>query len=98
MRRVELSPRAREQVLRIDEWWRANRPAAGTLFAEELAAIVGRLEASESPGTRYAYPLFEVRRVLLAGSRYHVFYSVEGDVVKVRAVWHSSRGNGPSLR
>ena len=98
MMRVELSPRAREQVQRIDGWWRENRPAASTLFADELAVALGRLEAEESLGIRYPYPLFEVRRFLLAGSRYHVFYSVEGDLVKVRAVWHAARGKGPPLR
>lgn len=68
------------------------------MFADELADALGRLEVGESLGTRYPYPLFEVRRFLLAGSRYHVFYSVEGDLVKVLAVWHAVRGKGPPLR
>lgn len=34
----------------------------------------------------------------LPRSRYHVFYSVDGNLVKVRAVWHASRGKGPPLR
>jgi len=37
---VELAPRARAQVRQIDEWWRHNRPAAPTLFAEELATAL----------------------------------------------------------
>ena len=98
MRSVELAPRARAQVQLIAGWWRENRLAAPTLFAEELAHAFEQLERGVLFGVVYPFPLFEVRRFLLPKSRYHVFYSVEGDLVKVRAVWHASRGKGPPLR
>ena len=42
-----------------------------------------------SPGTR---------RLLLKGTRYHVYYvSVDGEV-RVLAIWHAKRGAGPPLR
>ena len=44
MNRVELAPRARAQVRLIDGWWRENRLAAPTLFAEELAHALEQLE------------------------------------------------------
>ena len=98
MNRVELAPRARAQVRLIDEWWRENRLASPTLFAEELADALEQLERGVLFGVPYPFPLFEVRRFLLPKSRYHVFYSVEGDLVNVRAVWHALRGNGPPVR
>ena len=73
------------QVRLIDGWWR-NRLAAPTLFAEELAHALEQLERGVLFGVPYPFPLFEVRRFLLPKSRYHVFYSVDGDVVKGRAV------------
>lgn len=98
MMRVELAPRALAQVRRIDEWWRQNRPAAPKLFAEELATALEQLERNAFFGVLYSFPAFEVRRFLLPRSRYHVFYSVEGELVKVSAVWHAVRGKGPPLR
>ena len=98
MNRVELAPRARAQVRLIDRWWRENRLAAPTLFAEELASALEQLERGVLLGVPYPFPLFEVRRFLLPKSRYHVFYSVDRDLVKVRSVWHASRGKGPLLR
>ena len=98
MNRVELAPRALAQVRLIDGWWRENRLAAQTLFAEELAHALEQLGRGVLFGVVYPFPLFEVRRFLLPKSRYHVFYSVDGALVKVRAVWHASRGKGPPLR
>jgi len=98
MNRVELAPRALAQVRVVDGWWRQNRLAAPTLFADELASALEMLERGVLFGVVYPFPLFEVRRFLLPRSRYHVYYSVDGDLVEVRAVWHASRGKGPPLR
>ncbi len=96
---VRTTPEADAQIRNIDEWWRNNRPAAPDLFLNELAASfdlighaphIGRLyRRSDVPGTR---------RVLLAQSRYHVYYVPQLDVVKVLAIWHARRGVGPPLR
>lgn len=98
MNRVELAPRALPQVRVVDEWWRHNRLAAPALFADELSSALEMLEHGVLFGVVYPFPLFEVRRFLLPRSRYQAYYSVNGDLVKVRAVWHTSRGKGPSLR
>jgi len=98
MNRVELAPRALAQVRVVDGWWRQNRLAAPTLFADEFANALEMLERGVLFGVVYPFPLFEVRRFLLPRSRYHVYYSVDGDLVEVRAVWHASRGKGPPLR
>lgn len=96
---VRTTPEADAQIRNIDEWWRTNRRAVPDLFLNELAASfhiighaphIGRLyRRSRVPGTR---------RVLLAKSRYHVYYVPQVDDVKVLAVWHARRGVGPPLR
>ena len=43
-------------------------------------------------------PVSGTRRVLLKGSRYHVYYIPGVDEVRVLAVWHAQRGVGPPLR
>jgi plasmid stabilization system protein ParE len=95
--RVEVAPRARTQIRRISEWWRENRPAAPELFANELAAALETLGHGVLLGVIYPFQPFPVRRVFLPRSKYHVYYSVEADLVKVRAVWHAARGAVPVL-
>jgi len=43
-------------------------------------------------------PVPGARRVLLQGTRYHVYYVLHADYVRVLAVWHAQRGVGPPLR
>jgi plasmid stabilization system protein ParE len=96
---VRTTPQADAQILEIDGWWRRNRHASPDLFAHELAAsfdIIGRApnigrpyRQSPAPGTR---------RVLLKGTRYHVYYVPLVAEVRVLAVWHARRGMGPPLR
>ena len=38
-----------------------------------------------------------VRRLHLARIRYHLYYRVRPGEVEVLALWHTSRGSGPSL-
>ena len=95
---VVLTEEARDQVRAVRAWWRQHRPAAPTLFADELAAALRRLSAAPSIGRGYSAPgLPGVRRVPLRVSRYHVYYAFDGDVVAVLAVWSSLRGHGPPL-
>jgi plasmid stabilization system protein ParE len=95
--RVEVAPRARTQIRRIAEWWTANRPAAADLFMNELEAALDSLARGVLLGVPYAFRSFPVRRLVLPRSAYHVYYSVDGDLVKVRSVWHAARGAGPAL-
>ena len=68
-------------------------------FAEELAHCFVVLAESPEIGKRYrrqsAIPA--VRRVLLRATRYHVYYVPGSDAVAVLAVWHSHRGQSPTL-
>lgn len=97
--RVEFSPEALGHVEQIAAWWESNRPAAPTLFRDELEAAVSRLEIAPRAGGLYDRARMVLRRLLMPRTRYHVYYSVEetDGLVRVHAVWHASRGHGPPL-
>lgn len=89
------------QIERIDAWWRANRPAAPGLFGSELAGAFALLEDAPDIGHRYRRRgIPGVRRFLLPGTKYHVYYihDERADMVIVLAVWSAVRGRGPRLR
>ena len=99
-RQVELSPEARRHVRVIEAWWAANRRAAQNLFADELEAAVARLETTPASGRPYPHPTVAgVRRLLLPRTRYGVYYLLDEDglVVRIHAIWHTSREGGPPL-
>jgi len=96
---VRTTPEADAQVREIDEWWRRNRPTSPNLFAEELATSFGIIGHAPNIGRLYRHsPVPGARRVLLQGTRYHVYYVPHADDVRVLAVWHAQRGVGPPLR
>ncbi len=100
MSRLEVAPRARAQIQTIAAWWRANRQAAPDLFARELAEALEGLTVRPTAGAPYAERRgITIRRLLLKRSRYHVYFSWEEEArtVRVRAMWHASRGHGPRL-
>jgi plasmid stabilization system protein ParE len=94
--RVELSAEALAQIGRIDAWWRAHRPAAPELFAEELEAGLRRLAEVPSAALTYA-PKAGVRRLLLRRTRHHLYVVESPEAVHVVAVWSAVRGRGPRL-
>lgn len=99
MKRVLVSPEVEASVRLLDAWWRENRPAAPTLFLEELAEAFELLRTFSRVGHAYPHPRVRgVRRVLLRASRFHVYYVVEGSAVLVLAVWSAVQGRGPDLR
>jgi plasmid stabilization system protein ParE len=97
---------AAAQIRTIDSWWRRERPAAPDLFRDELDRAMRRLLETPGAGTSHvvrdrpgvtAAPA-GVRRLRLARSRHHLYYAIDEEthVVTVLAVWHASRGAGPS--
>jgi plasmid stabilization system protein ParE len=88
-------------MLDASAWWRANRPSAANLFDRELEQTLTLLSEAPDLGRRYHRARVPgLRRILLAGCRYHLYYihdPVEGKVV-VLAVWSAVRGRGPLLR
>lgn len=96
---VSVSLRARREILRIDEWWSQNRPAAPNLFAEELEAAFERIGERPGSGRPYSLPGHEKSmRVLLRSTRYHVYYEFDGGAVYVITVWSALRGRDPRPR
>lgn len=94
--KVELSAEAQSEVERIDAWWRENRPAAPSLFAEELEAALHTLAETPAAAVRYA-PAPRVRRRLLRRTHHHLYVIEEAATVYVVAVWSAYRGRGPRL-
>jgi plasmid stabilization system protein ParE len=98
--RLIVAPRAQAQIAKIGAWWRANREKAPELFSRELADALEAMLEMPSVGQPYRPVLgIAVRRMLLTGCNYHVYFSYEEtlDVVQIRAVWHAARGHGPLL-
>ncbi len=96
--RIIVGPQASEQILQIDTWWREYRPVARTLFTDELRVAFALLEEAPEVGRRYrSRRVPGVRRLLLRGSRYHIYYVFERDQIGVLAVWSAVRGRGPAL-
>jgi plasmid stabilization system protein ParE len=98
---VEFSPEAVTHAQQVERWWRENRPAAPGLLMEELAAAVEKLSIAPSTGAPYpsSLSLPGVRRVLLPRTRYHIYYTVDAaaGLVRIHALWHTARGQGPEL-
>jgi len=96
---VRTTPEADAQIREVNGWWRRNRPASPSLFADELAASFDIIGNTPNIGRLYRHsPVPGTRRVLLKGTRYHVYYVPRTDEVRVLAVWHAQRGVGPPLR
>jgi len=96
---VRTTPEADAHILEIDSWWRRNRHASPNLFADELAASFDILGHAPNIGRPYRpSPVEGTRRFLLKGTRYHVYYVLYADDVRVLAVWHARRGVGPPIR
>ena len=96
--RLRIAPEAAIQTAQVDAWWREQRPTASDLFWQELNAAFDHLEAAP-----FASSLYEpverpnLRRLLLPRTRYWLYFTIEGDQVVVRALWHTARGQGPTL-
>ena len=99
-RHAAFHPRAAEDAAAIDAWWKRNRPAAPKLFEDELEEVVGLLLDAPTLGS-LADPSDDdfpgVRRAVMRRTRYYVYYRVRGATLEVLAIWHGSRGEGPTL-
>ena len=72
---IRTTPQADAQALAAAAWWRANRPAAPDLFTNELAGAFDLLARAPEIGHRFRHSRVPgVRRLMLPGTRYHVYY------------------------
>ena len=96
---VNTTPEADAQIRKIDDWWRTNRRSSPDLFLQELTAAFDLIGDAPQLGRLYRQsPVPGTRRVLLKGTRYHVYFVPRPDELRVLAVWHAQRGIGPPLR
>ena len=75
-RRVIISKRAQRDIERIDSWWVQNRQLAADLFFLELQDALDLLRRQPTIGQRYTTGSRNFRRVLLRGTRYHLYYRI----------------------
>ena len=94
--KIVLSPRARQSIARIDQWWVSNRHAAPDLFLDELRQALDLLGRTPQIGLRYRQKQ-DVRRLLLPNSSYHIYYEIKRDTVRVLVVWSAVRARGPRV-
>jgi plasmid stabilization system protein ParE len=96
--RIEITDDARTQIAAAAAWWAEHRPAATGAVLEDLDRILGLLAVQPAMGARARRAkLSGVRRVKLSRIRYYLYYRVAEDALQVLALWHTSRGAGPSL-
>ena len=96
--RIEIADDARAQIAAAAAWWAENRPSAPGAVLQDLDRILGLLSVQPGMGTRARRAKVSgVRRVTLNRIRYYVYYRVVGDSLQVLALWHTSRGEGPSV-
>ena len=96
--RIEITDTAQAHITVAAAWWAENRPAAPDAIRQDLDRILGLLCVQPEIGTRARrVTLSGVRRVTLSRIRYYLYYRVADDALQVLALWHTSRGLGPSL-
>ena len=95
--RIDITHDAETQIGAATKWWAENRPATPGAVLEDLDGILGLLCLQPAMGARARRAgLSGVRRITLSRIRYYVYYRVADDALQVLALWHTSRGRGPS--
>ncbi|MBI4956396.1 MAG: hypothetical protein HY908_30545 [Myxococcales bacterium] len=92
--------RADRRIEQVDLWWREHRPAAPSLFRDELDALLARLEHAPETGILHRTASGRLaRRALLLRTRQYVYYAVDRDaaLVTILTVWGAARGREPKL-
>ncbi|MYM84409.1 type II toxin-antitoxin system RelE/ParE family toxin [Duganella sp. FT50W] len=96
---IQITPRAAAQIRRLSSWWRHNRPAAPDAVEDELTRIFALLASRPDLGAQASNAkLASVRRIYLAKIRHHLYYRVQTNAVILLALWHTSRGSGPTSK
>lgn len=99
-RAIILAPRAARAIEKASAWWAEHRPAAPQAFKEELDRALDLISTHPWVGVKATnVKLLGVRRIHLIRIHYYLYYrlSKNGKTVEVLALWHASRGSGPSL-
>jgi plasmid stabilization system protein ParE len=85
--------RARREYAAALAWWRLNRFAAPHLLRDEMYVAKKLLSEFPEAGELDEMRDGEIRRLLLRGSRYLLYYRVDHSLrrVEILTVWHAQR-------
>jgi plasmid stabilization system protein ParE len=90
--RYAFSPRAVRQLHAAKTWWLAHREKAPDAFDDDIAEQVERLRTDPFLGSPvHRARSSGIRRVVLSRIRYYLYCRVEGDLLVLVALWHTSR-------
>lgn len=98
--KLRVGKRAQRQADRIEEWWVKNRPAAPSLFTDELEEFFEHIRSTTAAGVRWPTSKRpDLRRILMPRTLNHIYFRVDEakGVVHVLAVWGAPRERGPTL-
>ena len=94
-----LAPTAHAQIDSALLWWSRNRQAARHLLVQELEAALRTIELVPQVGRRTRSRLFrDVRRLLLRGTGYHLYYQVNDARREIRVVYFRHARRRPIAR
>jgi hypothetical protein len=86
--RTVVAPIAEVQIDAAIRWWSRHRRAAPDVLARELIAALGTIEYVPRAGRRTRSRLSrDVRRLLLRGTGYHLYYQVIESRREIRVVY-----------
>jgi plasmid stabilization system protein ParE len=97
---VEVSDVAAAQIRAAEAWWRLNRPKAPKAIREDLERASSLIAVQPQAGARARNATLPgVRRLLLARTRYHLYYrQIEAPKrLEILAFWHTNRGSNPPI-
>lgn len=98
---IRFTRRASRQVDDAGQWWHENRSKAPTALRDELERALQLIGSQPDVGARAQNSkLTGVRRILLRRVGYHLYYRLldtPSRSIQVVALWHTSRGQDPSL-
>lgn len=93
-----IKARARREIEKAAAWWAANRPAApGALRMDVEDGLKILLEQPDIGNKVETGRSTQVRRLILHRTKYFLYYRVQRKELEVLALWHSSRGRGPTV-
>jgi plasmid stabilization system protein ParE len=98
--KLRIGKRAQQQADKIEAWWGKKRPAAPTLFTDELERTFRYLCQVRSPGVRWPTPRRPMlRRILMPRTENHVYFLIDEttETVQVLAIWGAPKGRTPKL-
>ena len=92
--KIELSPRARRDLLSIRRYISKDNPAAADQTLRRIRRAVDQLALIPELGRPWQDG--PTRALSIAGIPYRVHYMIKGDVISVLTIWHTSR-RAPTL-